>query len=227
MIPGLRDQISRLEAFHGPPEPPAVTDPFEMILWENAAYLVDDERRARVFNRLREEVGLAPEEILEIPLETLAGVVREDGGMQPENRAGKLLAAAAEILDIGARKLKELMRTDPEKAHKALRKFPGIGEPGADKILLFSGAKRTLAPDSNALRVLVRLGFGEEVSSYGQTYRSVAEAVASQLPRDFPWLVRAHQLLRLHGQEICKRSAPLCEACPLTKGCRWFLTRSS
>jgi endonuclease-3 len=227
MIPDLRDRISHLEAFYGPPEPPAVTDPFEMILWENAAYLVDDDRRARVFNRLREEIGLAPEKILETPLEILAGVIRDDGGMQPEHRAGKLVAAAAEILDIGVKKLKELMRTAPEKAHKVLRKFPGIGEPGADKILLFSGAKRTLGPDSNALRVLVRLGFGEEGSSYGQTYRSAAKAVASHLPRDFPWLVRAHQLLRLHGQEICKRSVPLCEACTLTKDCRWFLTRLS
>jgi endonuclease-3 len=226
VIPNLRDRISRLEACHGSPAPPAVTGPFEMILWENVAYLVDDERRARVFTRLREEVGLDPEEILGTPTEILAGVIREDGGMQPEHRAGKLAAAAAEILRVGAERLGELIRTAPEKAHKALRRFPGIGEPGADKVLLFSHAKRTLAPDSNVLRVLVRLGFGEEDASYGRMYRSAAEAVAPQLPEDFPWLVRAHQLLRRHGQEICKRSVPLCEACPLTDGCRWFLTRS-
>ncbi|HEY4564368.1 MAG TPA: hypothetical protein VIJ36_15395, partial [Thermoanaerobaculia bacterium] len=63
MIPDLQDRVARLEAFYGAPEPPAVTDPFEMVVWESAAYLVDDERRARVFARLREEIGLLPLEI--------------------------------------------------------------------------------------------------------------------------------------------------------------------
>ncbi len=224
MSPDLRDRIARLEAFHGAPEPP-ITDPFEMILWENVAYLVDDERRARVFARLREEIGLDPEKILATPPEALAEVIR-DGGMQPGHRAEKLLTAAEEMLALGAEALAALIRTAPEKAHKALRKFPGIGEPGADKILLFAGAKRTLAPESNALRVLVRLGFGEEDESYSRMYRAAGKAVAPQLPEDFSWLVRAHQLLRRHGQEVCKRSVPLCEVCPLRDGCRWFLARA-
>lgn len=225
MISLLQDRIARLEAFYGPPAPPAVTDPFEMVLWENVAYLVDDERRARVFARLREEVGLLPLEISTTPPEVLAEVIK-DGGMQPLHRAEKLLAAAAEALDIGLDRLEKLIRTAPDKASKALRRFPGIGEPGADKILLFSRAKRTLAPESNALRVLVRLGFGEEDENYGRMYRSAEKAVAPQLSEDFAWLIRAHQLLRRHGQEICKRSVPLCEVCPLTDGCRWFQTRA-
>ncbi|HEY7213429.1 MAG TPA: hypothetical protein VIC28_02315 [Thermoanaerobaculia bacterium] len=225
-FPALQDLVSRLEAFYGPPEPPAVTDPFEMILWENVAYLVDDERRARVFARLRERIGLDPEEILGTPSEVLTEIIR-DGGMQPERRAEKLVAAADEILPLGVENLRELIRTAPEKTRKKLQRFPGIGEPGADKILLFSHAKMTLAPDSNALRVLIRVGFGEENENYGRMYRSAAEAVASQLPADFPWMIRAHQLLRRHGQEICKRNVPLCEICPLTDGCRWFLERAT
>lgn len=224
MTPDLQDRIARLEASYGTPEPPAVTDPFEIVLWENVAYLVDDERRARVFARLQEKIGLLPLEISTTPPEVLAEVIR-DGGMQPLHRAEKLLTAAEEMLILGAETLATLIRKAPEKAHKALRKFPGIGEPGADKILLFSHAKRTLAPESNALRVLVRLGFGEEDESYGRMYRSAEKAVAPQLSEDFAWLIRAHQLLRRHGQEVCKRSVPLCEACPLTDGCRWFLTR--
>lgn len=225
-VPNLADLVSRLEAVYGLPEPPAVTDPFEMILWENVAYLVDDERRAQVFAGLRERVGLEPEDILDTPSEVLAEIIR-DGGMQPERRADKLIAAADEILPLGVEGLRELIQTNPEKARKVLRKFPGIGEPGADKILLFSRAKVTLAPDSNVLRAMVRLGFGEEDENYGRMYRSATDAVDPQLPADFPWLIRAHQLLRKHGQEICKRTVPLCEACPLTENCRWFLERSA
>ena len=197
-----------------------------MVVWENVAYLVDDERRARVFARLRQEVGLDPEDILSTPPEALAAIIH-DGGMQPERRAEKLIAAADEVLPDGVEALRELVRTAPEKARKRLQRFPGIGEPGADKILLFSQARRSLAPDSNALRTLVRIGFGKEDENYGRMYRSAVEAVAPQLPDDFDWLIRAHQLLRRHGQEICRRSLPLCEACPLTDSCRWFQTHSA
>ena len=49
--------------------------------------------------------------------------------------------------------------------------FPMIGEPGAEKILLFSGVLAVLALDSNGVRVLVRLGVGEERKSYAATYK--------------------------------------------------------
>jgi len=221
----LPSLIDRLESLYGSPAPPAVTDPFEMIVADSAAYLVDDDRRARVFARLREEVGLDPEDVLGTPTPVLVEVIH-GGGMLPEQRAEKLVKAANTALEIGLETLRELIRTDPKKAGKLLQKFPGIGEPGADKILLFSRAKRTLGADSNVLRVLVRLGFGEgDEKHYNRMYRSAAEAVAPQLPEDYPWLISAHQLLRRHGQEICRRSAPLCEACPLTDGCRWFMER--
>jgi endonuclease III len=224
--PSLADVVSRLEAFYGAPEPPGVTDPFEMIVAENASYLVDDDRRARVLAKLRDKVGLDPEEILDTPTPVLSEVIR-DGGMLPEHRVEKLVRAANLALEIGLDHLRQLVRTDPPKAAKLLKKFPGIGEPGADKLLLFSRAKRTLAPDSNALRVLVRLGFGKEDENYSRQYRSVAEAVEPHLPKDYPRLISAHQLLRRHGQEICRRGAPLCETCPLTKICPWFLERQA
>src|SRR2546426_12509444 len=53
----------------------------------------------------------------------------------------------------------------PAEARKILKRFPGIGDPGADKILLFCRGGQGLGPDSNALRVLVRLGRSEEHTS--------------------------------------------------------------
>jgi endonuclease-3 len=50
----------------------------------------------------------------------------------------------------------------PPKAKKLLMRFPMIGEPGAEKILLFCGALAVLALESNGLRVLVRVGVAEE-----------------------------------------------------------------
>lgn len=102
----------------------------------------------------------------------------------------------------------------------ALKRFPGIGAPGAEKILMFCGALPVLALESNGLRVLLRLGHGrEEPKNYAKTYRSVREALAADLPSDAAWLARAHQLLRRHGQEICRNTDPDCGACNLAERC--------
>src|SRR5258705_7072859 len=80
--------VKQLAAAHGSI---AVHDlePFELILLENVAYLVDDERRWRTFQTLREKIGIAPEAILRRKVSDLAGIIAE-GGMKPEMRAEKL-----------------------------------------------------------------------------------------------------------------------------------------
>jgi endonuclease III len=195
-------------------------DPAGMVLWESCAYLVDDERRGTVYDRLLTVTGGNPERISAMKPAALAQVIAEDGGMRPMMRAEKLQRAADLILDAGGRRqLAALCRSDPKRAKTVLRKFPGIGEPGADKILMVQGSLKTLAPDSNAARVLCRLGFGAADSRYDRMYRSVIEATTPELPDDRAWLVKAHRLLRQHGQVLCKTSAPRCGECPLASRC--------
>lgn len=105
------------------------------------------------------------------------------------------------------------------KAAKLLAKFPMIGAPGAEKILLFTGRAKVLALESNGLRALLRLGYGQEGRSYASSYRSVRKATATQVVDDVAWLQRAHLLLRRHGQELCRRTTPHCTACPLATDC--------
>jgi endonuclease-3 len=100
--------------------------------------------------------------------------------------------------------------------------FPSIGDPGAEKILLFSKAHPVMALESNGLRVLCRLGFGREQKNYSATYRSVQAALKGQFKEDADRLIQAHLLLRKHGQELCRRSEPICEPCPLKKTCRFY-----
>jgi endonuclease-3 len=87
---------------------------------------------------------------------------------------------------------------------------------------MFSGALDVLALESNGLRVLVRLGFGEDRKSYSATYKSAREATLRELPADCVLLTRAHQLLRQHGQRLCLRNGPRCHACPVNSDCRYF-----
>ena len=95
----------------------------------------------------------------------------------------------------------------------------GIGEPGAEKILLFLRRQPFLAPESNGLRVLVRLGVCPEGMSYTATYAAARE-VAQQAPGDdFDLLLTARYCLRRHGKEICRRKTPRCGACALNGVC--------
>jgi endonuclease III len=222
----LPDIVARLEAAGGPAPQPPSTDPLELVLWENAAYLVDDEQRARAFHALKSQIGFRPESILKAPKAALFKIAQL-GGMVPELRVEKL-RDIAEITqkDFGGNLRKALEGPLPA-ARKALRKYPGIGAPGADKILLFSGIAPLFSLESNGLRALVRLGFGEEKKSYSSTYSSVLKDAEPELQKDAGWLVAAHQILRRHGQELCKRSDPLCESCPLARDCAFFRKASS
>ena len=214
--------IDKLRNFYGRPKPPNVTDPLGLILLENVAYLVSDERREQAFNALCERVGLSPPEILTAHEERLMDVARL-GGMHPAARVEKLRRIAQIALQEFDGDLDKVVKQPIAQAKKSLKKFPGIGDPGAEKILLFSKTQPVLALDSNGLRVLLRLGYGEERKSYAATYRSAQEAIASELRRDFDWLIASHQLLRRHGQELCKTAEPLCASCPLKSSCRYYL----
>lgn len=217
--------IHELQKIYGIPEPPKVTDPLGMILLENVAYLVSDERRERAFDALREKVGLTPPEILTAHEETLLEVARL-GGMLPAARVEKLRHIAQIALQEFDGDLDNALKQPLPKAKRSLKKFSGIGDPGAEKILLFSRTHPILALDSNGLRVLSRLGYGEEMKSYGATYRSAQEAaqeaVKDEVKKDFDWLIAAHQLLRRHGQQLCKATTPLCAKCPVKASCRYY-----
>ncbi len=222
----LKEIIRRLSLHYGRPAAPKVTDPFQMILWENVAYLLDDTRRAQAFDMLRKTVGLTPERIAEAPRQALIAAARL-GGMLPEMRADRLRLIAELTISEFQGDLRRALALPLPRAKKVLKLFPTIGDPGAEKILLFTGTAPILALDSNGLRVLARLGYCEELKNYSATYRAAQEALAGQIGTDCAWLVEVHQLLRRHGQELCRRNQPACKACPLAADCAYdrFATR--
>lgn len=186
-----------------------LTDPLEQILWETVGYLASYERRQEAFAALKERTGLTPERIASTSPEVLEEICRI-GGIYPEVRAERLQTIAQIVLHEYGGDLSSVLNMPTKQALKALCRFPSIGMPGAEKILLFAGVYPVLALDSNGLRVLTRVGYGEESTDYSRTYRSVRNAVAGTYPNDCTWLIRANMLLRRHGQTICRRSSPEC-----------------
>ena len=216
----FRDVIQRLQSSYGRPKPPK-TDPFELILWENVAYLLSDDRRKAAFEALRERVGLTPKAILGAPQTTLLEIATM-GGMRPEVRVERLRTIARITLDQFQGDLRKALKLPLKQAKKALQLYPTIGEPGAEKVLLFTKSYPVLGIDSNGLRVLRRIGYGQECKNYSATYRSVQEAVAGEIGQDCAPLIKANQLLRQHGQECCKLNAPLCRICRVTDLCAYY-----
>lgn len=221
MARDFRKIIEQLEARYGRPRPPAITDPFHLILHENVGYLVDDERRNAAFAALRERIGLEPASILAASGEDLAAVARL-GGIFPEQRIEKLRRSDRLITEKFQGDLGKVLRLPLAEAKKKLRLFPGIGEPGAERILLFTRTHPILALESNGLRTALRLGFGKEDKNYAAMYRSAQQALADRLPKDCDGLMRVYQLLRRHGQELCKRTNPQCESCPVSDDCAYY-----
>ena len=218
----LGSVLAKLEGQHGRAATPKLDGPFEMVLWEIVAYLADDAHRAATFEALRTRVGLTPKAILAAPLKALGEITRMGGSIAWEERAGRLQTAARLVEEEFGGDLASALKLPPQKAKKLLMRFPMIGEPGAEKILLFCGALDVLALESNGVRVLTRLGVGEERKNYAATYKSIREVTLEELPADAKMLQRAHLLLRRHGQEVCLRSAPVCHGCATSAECDFF-----
>lgn len=215
--------VADLERQHGPPPAAFPKRAFELVLWENVAYLANDAKRREAFDALKRTIGTEPERILGATASQLEAVTAK--GILREAFAGKLALAARIAIESFHGDVDAPTRLPEKDAKRALRKFPGIGEPGAEKILLFTGRGAFLAPDSNALRVLTRFGLVQEKKNYAQTYALARSLAAEQLGDDRDALLAAHQLLRRHGQEICKRSSPACENCAVAARCEYARPR--
>lgn len=213
--------LSLLRRQHGAPELPAAQGPFELILWENACYLLPDQRRREVFEGLRAQVGLTPSAILSANRDLLLQWARR-GGMRPETRVFRWLEIARICRDQFGGDLNAILSLSWDQAKKALKQFPNIGDPGAEKILMFCGVAPGLPLEWNGLRVLTRIGYGREYPrNYGRTYKSVQEEIAAELPKGANRLAEAHLLLREHGKKICRNSAPHCPECAISSLCSY------
>jgi endonuclease-3 len=213
--------LDKLERFYGKQEPCWPLDPYEFIVWWHCGYPASDAACTKGWEKLKSEVGIEPHNLLAATPGELVSALRP-GGMVPELRALRLKEVAMRVKDdLGADLRGALARPFPE-ARRVLKKFPGIADPGADRILLFGGMMPIAAVPSNCTHVLVRLLYGQEQQNYGVNYRKAQQAIVAQVPGTFDARTRTYLLLKRHGQEICKRTNPKCEKCPVNSNCAFF-----
>jgi endonuclease III-like uncharacterized protein len=190
----LTQILNALEKAYGPQKLAGPTDPYQMIVFLNCGYPASDAKCAKGFEALKCEVGVEPKKVLAVSKAKLAKVMRPSVIMP---------AACAERLKEIARKVKSELKGDlsavlkqclseakePEKgvkpAKKELQEFPVIGEPSAEKILLFSGLVPVAAVPSAYVDVPIRLLRGQPGKNCAFDYRAAREILDADLPKTF------------------------------------------
>jgi endonuclease III len=228
--------LNLLEGLYGPQAASGPSDPYQMIVYLNCGYPATDASCSKGFESLKREIGLRPEQILAAPKANLTKLMRT-GGIVPDVRAERLKEIAKRAQDEFGGNLKSVLKKYLEKdetpadqglkaAKKALQKFPVIGEPSADKILLFSKLAAVAAVPSASLDVPMRIFAGGPGKNYAADYRAARQILDSGLKKEFEPRQRTYLLLKKHGHEICKRSNPKCEICPLTAHCAYLQSKA-
>jgi endonuclease III len=220
----ITDILDSLESNYGALDPAAPTDPYEFLIWWHCGYPASEERCSKGWASLTREIGIAPKQLTNASTAKLVRALKA-GGMVPDLRAARLKEIAERVQEeYGGDLRSALSRLSAPQARKALKAFPGIGNPGADRILLFSRLSPVAAVPSACPYVLVRVLQGPEGQKYVAIY-AAAQQMLNTLPATFDERIRGYLLVARHGHELCKRSIPLCDRCPLRARCA-FANRS-
>jgi endonuclease-3 len=216
--------LDSLEAFYGRQAPGWPTDPYEFLVWWHCGYPASDLSCAKGWESLKRQIGTGPDRLLAADPAKLAFALKP-GGLMPELRAMRLKEIADRVqTEFGGDLATAFAGSPLTRVRTALRKFPGIADPGADRILLFGGISPVAAVPSNSTQVLVRIRLGKERENYGRNYSYGQEMIAAEVPATFDSRTRAYLLLKCHGQQLCKRSNPKCIECPVAGSCAFVRT---
>jgi len=210
--------LNRLEKFHGRQQPSFPTEPYEFLVWWYCGYPASDAACSKGWASLIREVGIEPEKLLKAKPAKLSAALKA-GGIIPEIRAERLREVARRVQDEFGGDLRSGLVGPLAKVRKTLKTFDSIGDPGADRILLFGGIAPIAAIPSNCVHVLDRILQSSETKNYSAAYREGQRVLAEELPEKFDVRTRAYLLLKKHGQETCKRSNPKCNLCPVRATC--------
>jgi endonuclease III len=225
-LPGLSRILDELAAFHGKQELRWPTDPYLFLVWWHCGYPPSEERCSRGWEALSRAVGVAPEQLLATRASRVTAALAA-GGLVPELRASRLQAIARRVRDeFGGDLQSALERLDDRTRRRIVKAFPGIADAGADRILLFAGLAPVAAVPSNCPHVLVRIVSGREPDSYAATYAQAQSILEARVPQTFTALRRAYLLLQQHGRQLCKRTRPRCDDCPLAQSCTYASHRA-
>jgi len=217
----LPELLDRLEAHYGKQSASWPTDPYEFLVWWYCGYPQSDDRCSKGWAALTAAMRIDPKALLAAKPSVLAAALKH-GGMVPELRALRLKEIAMRVQDELGGDLRAALAGPLPETRKILKSFPSISDPGADRILLFAGIAPVAAVPSNNVSVIIRVMHGRERENYGVNYRESQQAIEAGVASNREARARAYLLLKRHGQELCKRTNPKCDRCPVSAYCAYY-----
>lgn len=186
-------------------------DAFEILVATVLSQNTADVNTARTVRRLRESIGIVPDNISKAGLRELKSAIRSSGLYNVKARVLKKLARIV-VKNYGGN-IEKVFEKPLEEARRELMSLPGVGPKTADVILLFAGGKKTFPIDTHVFRVSRRLGLIGLRDGY--------EEAREKLMKTFPpgSYLKAHLLLIEHGRKTCGARKPLCRSCVLLEYC--------
>jgi A/G-specific adenine glycosylase len=102
----------------------------------------------------------------------------------------------------------------------SLLALPGVGDYTARAVAAFAYGERHPVVDTNVRRVIARAVDGQAVASPPSTRRDLA-AMEDLLPADDSDARLFNAAVMELGAIVCTARAPRCDACPISRSCRW------
>jgi endonuclease III related protein len=199
----------RLLAHFGPQHWWPGDSAFEIMVGAVLAQNTSWRNVSRAIDNLKQENLLSLAALAALPSEVLADRIRPSGYYRL--KAGRLKNLLALITGEYGGDLAVFFGTPAPELRDRLLAVKGIGPETADSILLYGAGRPIFVVDAYTHRILSRHSLIYEEAGYEE----IQELFMRSLPEDALLFNEYHALLVRLGKEFCKKSRPLCAACPL------------
>jgi endonuclease-3 related protein len=210
----LRKVYDKLLAHYGPQHWWPGETPFEVmvgaVLTQNTAW----SNVEKAIANLVANNALAPEAILQAPVQQLAEWLRPSGYFNV--KAGRLREFCRWYLERGGLAALQSLST-PELRHELLR-VKGVGPETADDILLYAFARPVFVIDAYTRRLFSRLGTIQGDETYEELRAFFERGLGGAAGENVGIFNEYHALIVIHAKEACRKQ-PLCKGCPLRRRC--------
>jgi len=200
---------------YGPQKWWPAESPFEMMIGAILVQNTNWNNVEKALNNLSE--FMQPEEIDQLSIEKLAGLIRPSGFYKLKAKRIKSFLTWFKTYDYDISLVKKV---DKHLLRLELLDINGIGKETADVILLYALEMPIFVVDAYARRIFFRLGF-----DLPNAYDSFRKQIEKELPEDLMLYNEYHALLVQHAKKHCKAN-PLCDGCPIFNVCERRISRS-
>jgi len=218
--PWVAPIVEELRRFYEPqPDPPH--EAFGFYLWFVLGQRTIPLKRDAAMSALRRIPALTPDSLWKAPRAKLQAAVAHVG--PPEERLHAVMSGVEVFRRY--RNLDQRVRGPLLEARRATRLLVGLGQLGAQWMLLAAGNHPILPRHPGVGRVAVRLGVVPRPPQPGVAAQAYAvRAIAAMVPRDAAFLKIAVQYLSHHAAVTCIPADPHCRICPLAIDCQFALS---